>query len=300
MSIFPVVAFHPAPGPRALLNQSRHKTHRRCYGAQIALMTGSLFQPLRPPHSTLAFGVRTRLHAPLRVDGNYGLTGDSGNSPIAISLDWKRPKLPENGAKVRVYGPGWRREKTVAGAAQRRCGAWTSRPSWQRPSCGATPDSIVVPFDTQAFDAKVDPSDSILSLADRLAKFGGGGTDCSLPIRKANANYPKRKFAGVVLVSDNESWVYGGRPYLGGANGSTGVMTEWQQFVRNQVRLQGGEFTGPRLICIDLQAYQTTQAPERSDTLNVGGFSDAVFDVIATFLTSDAGRFVAEIEAVTL
>ena len=162
------------------------------------------------------------------------------------------------------------------------------------------PDSVVVPFDTQAFDAKVDPSDSILSLADRLAKFGGGGTDCSLPIRKANANYPKRKFAGVVLVSDNESWVYGGRPYLGGANGSTGVMTEWQQFVRNQVRLQGGEFTGPRLICIDLQAYQTTQAPERSDTLNVGGFSDAVFDVIATFLTSDAGRFVAEIEAVTL
>jgi len=29
---------------------------------------------------------------------------------------------------------------------------------------------------------------------------------------------------------------------------------------------------GPKLICIDLQAYQTTQAPERSDILNVGGF----------------------------
>ena len=162
------------------------------------------------------------------------------------------------------------------------------------------PDSIVVPFDTQAFDAKVDPSDSILSMADRLAKYGGGGTDCSLPIRKANAAYAKRKFAGVVLVSDNESWVYQGRPYFYGASGSTGVVTEWQQFVQNQVRLQGGDIVEPKLICIDLQPNATTQAPERSDILNVGGFSDAVFDVISSFLTSDAGRFVAEIEAVTL
>jgi 60 kDa SS-A/Ro ribonucleoprotein len=54
------------------------------------------------------------------------------------------------------------------------------------------------------------------------------------------------------------------------------------------------------LICIDLQPNQTTQAPERDDILNIGGFSDAVFDVIAAFLTSDAGRFVAEVEAVSL
>lgn len=162
------------------------------------------------------------------------------------------------------------------------------------------PDSIVVPFDTQAFDAKVDPSDSFLSLADRLARYGGGGTDCSMPIRMANAAYAKRKFAGVVLVSDNESWVYQGRPYFYGAGGSTGVVTEWQQFVQNQVRLQGGDTTGPKLICIDLQPNATTQAPERSDILNVCGFSDAVFGVISAFLTNDAGRFVAEIEAVTL
>ncbi|MSR58414.1 MAG: TROVE domain-containing protein [Planctomycetaceae bacterium] len=162
------------------------------------------------------------------------------------------------------------------------------------------PDSVVVPFDTQAFEAKVDPSDSILSLADRLAKYGGGGTDCSLPIKQANATYAKRKFAGIVLVSDNESWVYQGRPYFYGTNGSTGVMTEWQQFVQNQLRLHGGDFDGPKLICIDLQPVQTTQAPERSDILNVSGFSDAVFDVMAAFLKNDAGRFVKEIEAVTL
>ena len=35
------------------------------------------------------------------------------------------------------------------------------------------------------------------------------------------------------------------------------------------------------------------------DILNVGGFSDAVFSVVASFL-SDAGRFVAKVEAIEL
>jgi len=42
------------------------------------------------------------------------------------------------------------------------------------------------------------------------------------------------------------------------------------------------------------------QAPERGGILNVGGFSDAVFGVVAAFLNDDATRFVTEVEAVTL
>jgi 60 kDa SS-A/Ro ribonucleoprotein len=64
--------------------------------------------------------------------------------------------------------------------------------------------------------------------------------------------------------------------------------------------LHGREDTGPKLVCIDLQPYTTTQAPDRSDILNVGGFSDAVFSVVASFLSDDASRFVAEVEAVEL
>jgi 60 kDa SS-A/Ro ribonucleoprotein len=97
-----------------------------------------------------------------------------------------------------------------------------------------------------------------------------------------------------VLVSDQESWVGSGRA------GSTGVMTEWQTFVRNQVRLHGQGFAGPKLVCIDLQPYTTTQAPDRSDILNVGGFSDAVFSVVAAFLAEDNGRFVAEVEKIAM
>ena len=156
------------------------------------------------------------------------------------------------------------------------------------------PDSVVIPFDTAAYEAKVDPGDTVLSLAERLAKYGGGGTNCSLPLAAANAKYAHRKFAGCVLVSDQESWVGTGR------GGSTAVMTEWQTFVRNQVRSHSKGFAGPKLVCIDLQPYTTTQAPERSDILNVGGFSDAVFSVVASFLADDNGRFVAEVEQVEL
>ncbi len=109
-----------------------------------------------------------------------------------------------------------------------------------------------------------------------------------------------RRLAGVVMVSDNESWVYQGRANIHGRAGSTGMMTEWQKFVQNQVKLPGSMTSGPKLICIELQPNTTTQAPERSDILNVGGFSDAVFDVLAAFLECDASRFVSEIEAVTL
>jgi 60 kDa SS-A/Ro ribonucleoprotein len=162
------------------------------------------------------------------------------------------------------------------------------------------PESIVVPFDTSAYQVRIDPSDSILSLAERLAQYGGGGTDCAQPIVHANRVYAHRKFAGIVLVSDNESWVYQGRPYYSGNRGTTGVVEQWQQFVQNQVRLQAGDIAGPKLICIDLQPGRTTQAPDRSDILNVGGFSDAVFEVIAAFLENDSARFVSQIEAIPL
>jgi len=85
-----------------------------------------------------------------------------------------------------------------------------------------------------------------------------------------------------------------------GHAGATGVLTEWAPFVKHQVALREGDFAGPKLVCIDLQPNVTTQAPERSDILNVGGFSDAVFNVVAWFLDSQDDRFVTEVEAVSL
>ncbi len=156
------------------------------------------------------------------------------------------------------------------------------------------PDSMVIPFDTSAYRVEVSADEPILDLAARLARYGGGGTNCALPLAEANTTFRNRAFAGCVLVSDNESWVGTGR------HGSTAVLTEWQAFVANQVRLHGKEFAGPKLVCIDVQASTTTQAPERSDVLNIGGFSDAVFNVVSAFFDDEPNRFVTEVEAIVL
>ena len=81
------------------------------------------------------------------------------------------------------------------------------------------PDSVIEPFDTKAYNVRLDPNDSILSLAERLAKYGGG-TDCSLPLREANSRLRERRFAGAVLVSDTENWVYRGRAHAHGSHES--------------------------------------------------------------------------------
>ena len=157
----------------------------------------------------------------------------------------------------------------------------------------SNPDSVVIPFDTQAYDAKMDPSDSILSIAARLAKYGGGGTNCALPLEAANGRLSGRVFAGAILVSDNESWIGTGW------HGSTGVMTAWDSFVRNQRKLTG-RGVDPKLVCIDIQPYRTTQTVQRADIMNIGGFSDTVFNVVSAFIADDDQRFVAEVEAMTI
>ena len=123
---------------------------------------------------------------------------------------------------------------------------------------------------------------------------GGGGTNCALPLALANSELSEHPFAGCILISDQESWIGHG------PHGTTAVMAEWLKFANNQVRLHGRGFAGPRLVCIDLQPYTTTQAPDRHDILNIGGFSDAVFEVVAAFFSADPKRFVTEVEAMAL
>jgi 60 kDa SS-A/Ro ribonucleoprotein len=57
-----------------------------------------------------------------------------------------------------------------------------------------------------------------------------------------------------------------------------------------------------KLVCIDLQPNRTTQALERKDVLNVGGFSDEVFEVVERFAagTLDSAHWIGLIEEVNL
>jgi 60 kDa SS-A/Ro ribonucleoprotein len=149
------------------------------------------------------------------------------------------------------------------------------------------PEARVLPFQSDVVDVRLNPHDSIVTNAAKLAAIGGGGTNCSAPL--ARLVRERAEVDLVVFVSDNESWVDAGRS----AYGATAMMAMWQRLkVHN---------TDAKLVAIDIQPYRTSQVPDRSDILNVGGFSDRVFDVIGAFLKEGSPEhWVSTIEAIDL
>ena len=56
-----------------------------------------------------------------------------------------------------------------------------------------------------------------------------------------------------------------------------------------------------RLVCIDLQPNATSQSVQREDVLHVSGFSDAVFELLATWADgAPAEQWAARIASVEL
>lgn len=150
------------------------------------------------------------------------------------------------------------------------------------------PTAEVLPFENNVVDIALNPRDSVMTNAQKLASIGGGGTNCSAPLSKLN----KAKAQGdlVIYVSDNESWIDSKRTW----NSGTETMKQWNEFKsRNK---------DAKLVCIDIQPNATTQGQERADILNVGGFSDQVFTLISEFAngTMDANHWVGVIEKVEL
>ncbi|MEZ4382161.1 MAG: hypothetical protein R3A79_12495 [Nannocystaceae bacterium] len=149
-------------------------------------------------------------------------------------------------------------------------------------------DAEVIPFSDHVVSCQLNPRDTVMTNARKLAKLPSGGTQCAAPLRELN----RRKAKGdlVIFVSDNESWIDGKRPRWSG----TGVMEEWTKFKRRNPRA--------KLVCIDIQPYATTQAPDRDDIINIGGFSDAVFDLIAAFARGElsADHWIGVIDGIEL
>lgn len=148
------------------------------------------------------------------------------------------------------------------------------------------PQARVLPFEQDVVKLSLNARDSVMTNAQALASIGGGGTNCSAPL--ALLNEERAAVDLVILVSDNESWVDANR------RGATQTLREWEV-----LKLRNPQ---ARLVCIDIQPTATTQAEERHDILNVGGFSDAVFTMVANFATGkmDAEHWVGEIEKVAL
>jgi 60 kDa SS-A/Ro ribonucleoprotein len=150
----------------------------------------------------------------------------------------------------------------------------------------ANRNALVLPFAEKVKEIDINTRDSVMSNAAKLAALGGGGTSCSAPLKMLIERGETADL--VIMVSDNQSWVDGR------ATGPTATLQLWEEFkVKNR---------HAKLVCIDLQPNRTTQALERADVLNVGGFSDDVFEVIERFAFGTLGtdHWVGLIEGVEL
>ena len=148
------------------------------------------------------------------------------------------------------------------------------------------PQAEVLPFECDVVNITLNSRDSVMTNAARLASIGGGGTNCSAPL--ALLNRSKAKGDLVIFISDYESWVDAG------AGRGTAMMREFNAFKERN--------PAARLACIDVQPYRTVQAIEREDILNVGGFSDQVFDVISEFARGElnADHWIGVIKSVAV
>lgn len=147
-------------------------------------------------------------------------------------------------------------------------------------------DTDIIPFAEGVIKVELNPKGSIMENAQALS-MNCGGTNCAAPLSYLNS----RKEEGDVLiyVSDNESWIDSRRHRHGSA-----VMNEWIRWRERNPH--------SKLVCIDLTPNATTQAYERADILNIGGFSDNMFDVINRFTKGELepNHWVSEIKKIEL
>ena len=141
-------------------------------------------------------------------------------------------------------------------------------------------------FESTAKKVTLNPRDTVITNTDKLAR-AGGGTNISAPM--VAFNQAKTKADAVIYVSDNESWIDGGCSWSG-----TALASEWEVFKKRNPQA--------RMVCIDLTPRNNSQIKTRKDVLQVGGFGDQVFDVVASFLEhgDSADHWVKMIEEVDL
>ena len=133
------------------------------------------------------------------------------------------------------------------------------------------PDAIILPFDHDVRDVTLNRRGSVIRNAEILKNLCGGATNCSAPLRWLNRH--RIHVDTVIFVSDNQSWIDNCW------HDATETMKQWTQIKQTN--------PAAKMVCIDIQPYGTTQAQERKDVMNVGGFSDRVFTMINAFANGE-------------
>jgi 60 kDa SS-A/Ro ribonucleoprotein len=157
------------------------------------------------------------------------------------------------------------------------------------------PDTKIIGFDDKAYDLNtaLEPRDTVMTNAAKIAGINGGSTDCAIGIHAMFDNQIEADL--IIMISDNESWVernYGFRGFQ--AQQTTGLTAAWTRYK--------SKYPNAKMICLDIVPNSTTQAKDRVDTLNIGGFSDNVFTLISQYAKGAIGPeyWVGEVKKIEL
>jgi len=149
-------------------------------------------------------------------------------------------------------------------------------------------EAEIIPFSDRVKSVNLNARDSIMTNAQKIRGVLGGGTNCSAPLMMLNEK--KAKGDLVFLISDNQSWM----DTYGHTAAPTRLMEEWNKF--------RGRNRNAKLVVLDIQPATHTQAYERADILNCGGFADTIFTLVSMFAANelDHRHWVGEIEKIEL
>ena len=159
------------------------------------------------------------------------------------------------------------------------------------------PMTTVVSFGTTArIVPNFNPRDSVMTNSQKLtneSNYCGHGTDASAAMKVLNAT--KQKFDLVIYASDCQSWIDSNHrnPHYSRGMG-TSLHGMWEEMKGRNPKAKIAE--------INLQPYGNSQLSNSDPSvMNIGGFSDAVFDVLNEFAHRDANaKFLDVIERVEL
>ena len=154
-------------------------------------------------------------------------------------------------------------------------------------------NSVVIPFNDRVRHCELNSEHTVMKNAETLSAMCGGDTSVKAALESLNKSDEKGDL--IIIFSDNESWFDGRnavRRSLADAKG-TGAQVEWQKFKKRN--------KNAKLICLDITPDTNAQIKQRKDVLNIGGFSDEVFKVMASFLEeSSENHWVDVVESTSL
>lgn len=139
------------------------------------------------------------------------------------------------------------------------------------------PDAHIVCFEGRVRTCHLEPRDTVMTNAMKMAALAGGSTECGVAMSLIKDKYPDADL--VVFVSDNESWRQYGHQSRFQSSG-TDLSTQWASYRRKNA--------SAKMVLLDVTPTMDSQNYTQDRVLNIAGFSDAVFTALDGFLMHDA------------